>query len=236
MKKTLLSLAALLAAPLAPLNANAGEPAVVVELFTSQGCYSCPPADTMLGELAQRDDVVPLAMHVDYWDYLGWKDTFAQKTHTRRQIGYRDSMGARMIYTPQMIVQGRTDVVGSRVADVTAAIEAARPPEAADIVISHDAEGFTVACSPTAAKGNDGGTVWVAIYDRTAEVAIARGENAGKTLTYHNVVRQLVSVGTWDGQSEAQFELPNAKPGQGVAVWVQDGGSGAISAAVKHEF
>lgn len=235
MKRTLPLLAAVLAAPLFASPADAGEQVVMVELFTSQGCYSCPPADAMLGELAAREDVVALAMHVDYWDYLGWKDTFAQKAHTLRQIGYRDSFGARSIYTPQMIVQGRADVVGSRKRDVAAAIEAARATAAADIEISNDGRGLIVACSPSG-SGSVGGTVWAAVYDRTATVAIARGENAGKTLTYHNIVRDVVSVGEWDGASDKEFALPDAGPGQGVAVWVQDGPAGAISAAVKHEF
>src|SRR5262245_56361084 len=116
-------LAAVLAAGVGAVGALAQDKApVVVELFTSEGCSSCPPADAFLGELAQRPDVVPLAFHVDYWDYIGWKDPYANPAFTQRQHDYKAALGLHMVYTPQMIVDGRTDVVGSERGSVEAAI------------------------------------------------------------------------------------------------------------------
>lgn len=119
------SLASLIAALVLalPVHSQTAREPVVVELYTSQGCSSCPPADALLHELAARDDVLPLALHVDYWDYIGWKDKFARREHTRRQKGYARAGGRRMIYTPQMIIMGQEDVVGADAMQVESAIQ-----------------------------------------------------------------------------------------------------------------
>ncbi|MEM9736849.1 MAG: DUF1223 domain-containing protein [Pseudomonadota bacterium] len=179
------ALAALLSlAPGAPVRA---EPAVVVELFTSQGCYSCPPADEVLGKLAEYDHIVALAMHVDYWDYLGWRDTFAQKTFTKRQFDYRDYAGARVVYTPQMIVQGTKPVTGSRAMSVKEAISQAegRPVSTEVVIVAKDGALMGIV-SPVVAGGSF--VLFAASYIRQRTVEIARGENGGKRLTYHNIV------------------------------------------------
>src|SRR4051812_17852201 len=125
--------------------AIAGERPVVVELFTSQGCSSCPPADALLGELTRRADVLPLAFHVDYWNRLGWKDPYSSAESTARQRTYARQLGLRTIYTPQMVVDGGIDVVGSERADVLKAIDAARASQrTVPIEVARDGDGLRV--------------------------------------------------------------------------------------------
>lgn len=209
--------------------ATAGE-VVLVELFTSQGCSSCPPADQLLGELAERSDVLPLSMHVDYWDYLGWRDTFARREFVERQYAYREQMGARVVYTPQMVIQGRHDAVGARVREVMGAIETARAErEGARIRLAESGGMLTAALVPAGHEADC--TVWVAKYRRAAEVEIEHGENSGRTITYHNVVDSLMRVGAWQGRAERTISLPQPDKGEGIAVWVQDDGTGRVLAA-----
>ena len=210
--------------------AVAGDNVVLVELFTSQGCSSCPPADANLGALTGRDDVLPLSMHVDYWDYLGWRDTFAKSEHSQRQYAYRTMMGARVVYTPQMIVHGVADVPGYRTALIEQAIdEAGARKRDADIVIAAK-DGMLAATITTEGRPMPC-TIWVASYDREATVDIRRGENAGETITYHNVVEKLMRVGRWPGSNSQTIDLPQPGAGEGVAVWLQDDRTGRILAA-----
>ncbi|HET7410550.1 MAG TPA: DUF1223 domain-containing protein [Paracoccaceae bacterium] len=222
-------LLAALALPVAAM-ADGADNVVMVELFTSQGCSSCPPADEHLAKLAERDDVLALSMHVDYWDYLGWQDTFAQAEHTLRQAEYRDRMGARVLFTPQMIIDGARSVPGVKHDMVEAAIEAAAkaPHEAG---ISLDQQDGMLRAEITGEPGPWPSTIWVASYDREATVEIERGENAGRTFTYRNVVEKLMKVGPWDGDGPASLPLPQPAPGEGIAVWLQDERSGRILAA-----
>lgn len=225
-------LAILLAAMLLPVAAAAGgaNNVVLVELFTSQGCSSCPPADEHMASLAKRRDVLPLSMHVDYWDYLGWKDTFAQAEHTLRQAEYRDRLGGRVLFTPQVVVGGVTSVPGVRRDLVDAAVkDATKTKPAAAIRI--DRENGMLEAAIDGAKVPRPSTIWVASYDQEATVQIERGENAGQTYTYHNVVEKLMRVGPWNGNGQAAFPLPQPAPGEGVAVWLQDDRSGRILAA-----
>ncbi len=202
----------------------------MVELFTSQGCSSCPPADSVLGELAQRDDVIALAMHVDYWDYLGWKDTFAQPRFTERQFRYREQMGARVVYTPQMIVHGLEDIAGYRVNPVLQTISSiAAAPTSRQITLNRQDGGLTARIEPGAAVETC--TIWVAMYQREATVKIERGENAGRKITYHNVVQDLMSHGQLSGESGKTLTLPDVDSEHGVAVWLQDDRSGRVMAA-----
>ena len=207
-------------------GARADAVVVLVELFTSQGCSSCPPADANLAALADREDVLALSLHVDYWDYLGWRDTFGQKAHTERQVAYRDLMGARVVYTPQIIVHGTQDVAGHRAKAIDAAIAEARTgTETARLAIVTEGGMLKAVIQP--ADEPERCTLWIAAYDRSRTVRIARGENAGREITYHNVVRELMTVGAWDGSAQ-KLALPQPASGQGVAVWLQDDRTGRV--------
>ncbi len=216
-----------LAAQSAPVNP------VVVELFTSQGCSSCPPADALMQELAGRDDVIALSLHVDYWDYIGWKDEFADPAYTQRQRAYARVAGRNMVYTPQMIVAGRDDVVGARAARLTELIaENAARPARVKVTVERQGEDVRIRARPLGATA--GGPYQVQLIrfmpERTSR--ITRGENAGKTLTYVNVVDELNLVADWDGV--APLELVAPAPGNLPAVvLIQAPGPGPIVAAAR---
>jgi hypothetical protein len=200
-KISLLLAAGLAAAFTAPAGRAQDKAPVVVELFTSEGCSSCPPADAFLGELAQRPNVVPLAFHVDYWDYIGWKDPYANPAFTQRQHEYAAALGLHMVYTPQMVVDGRADVVGSERGSVEAALgKAAAAPKLA-LSIEKDAAGYRVVI-PAAAPPADGpATVWLALFESERETSVKRGENGGRTLKEYNIVREWRRIGTWKGDA-----------------------------------
>ena len=190
--------------------AHAGGPVTVVELYTSQGCNSCPPADEMLGDIAARDDVVALSLHVNYWDYLGWKDTFATDVTTSRQRNYGRTMRGGRVYTPQMVIGGTVHVVGSNRYGVEWAMlsDKHRAPNPVEVSLDTDEDGTVIAHVGAAAGGESGSaTVWLFRYDSRQQVAIGRGENAGKELTYTNVVREVRDIGTWRG---AAMDIPLA--------------------------
>jgi hypothetical protein len=159
---------------------------VVVELFTSQGCSSCPPADALLGELAQRKDVLPLAYHVDYWDRLGWKDPYSSAAATRRQRQYGDQFRLRAIYTPQIVVDGRAEMVGSDRRAVARAIQAAAPAPRFDIDLVREAGDIRVHVGADAALA--GARVQLVGYVRGRTTRVTAGENAGRTLAEANIV------------------------------------------------
>src|SRR5262245_31189753 len=197
----------------------------VVELFTSQGCSSCPPADRLLGQLAQRPDVVALAFHVDYWDYIGWKDPYASPAFTQRQHRYADALGLHMVYTPQMVVDGHVDVAGSHALEIEAAIADAHGQQKLTVTLGHDASGAYDVKIPGAVAGGASGpaTVWLALFDRQRQTPVKRGENAGATLTDYNIVREFRRIGTWSG-SALDLPLgidPAALKNSGCAVIVQ---------------
>jgi len=202
---------------------------VVVELYTSQGCSSCVPADALLAKLTKRPDVLPMSLPVTYWDMLGWKDTLASETNTRRQKSYAAQMGQSAVYTPQIIVDGVTDVVGSREQSVEAAIETrARDTWNDDVAIAlkESANELHIAIG-----GGDRNvkpsTVWMFHIRSQATVAIGGGENDGRTMTYHNVVGDLKAVGQWKGEP-LTIDLPRSSmeglPHDSVVVVVQGGG------------
>jgi hypothetical protein len=232
-KITLLLLAAALVAGFAAAGRAQGPAPVVVELFTSEGCSSCPPADAFLGELAQRPDIVALAFHVDYWDYIGWKDPYASPLATQRQHDYAAALGLHMVYTPQMVVDGRTDVVGSERGDVEAAIgKAAAGPKLA-ISIAKDAAGYRVAIPAAAPPAGGPATVWLAVFDSKQETRVKRGENGGRTLKEFNIVREWRKIGTWDGNATTlplAVAMGNADR-KGCAIIVQAGPVGPILGA-----
>lgn len=217
-----------------PASAGPDGPGVLVELFTSQGCSSCPPADEVLGEIATLDGVVALSLHVDYWDYLGWRDTFGDPTHTRRQYAYRDAFGARVVFTPQIVVQGSEDAVGTHGKQVRRLIAKARAVQGApEMSIDSAADGLVLHLAPGTSR--EGGELWVATYVRSNSVEVKRGENSGRTLSYHNVVRDLRQAGDWSGQEPAAFDLQAPGPGEGIAAWVQRPETGAVLVATKRE-
>jgi hypothetical protein len=205
----------------------------VVELFTSQGCSSCPPADKFLGELAQREDVLALTYHVDYWDYIGWKDTFATPETTARQRAYGQSLGQRYVYTPQMVIGGRVHKVGSHRMAVDMAVDEARSAKQVPITIRR-MSGGKVAVS--IAEGEGSGDVMLMRFDAKHSVDVGRGENAGRTLNYYNVVRDFRRIGRWTGQAvELVLNEDTLMDGgrDGCAILVQEDRNGPILGAAR---
>jgi hypothetical protein len=181
--------------------AFAADTRAVVELFTSQGCSSCPPADHLLGQLADDPTLVALSLPVDYWDYLGWKDTLAKSGHTTRQRAYAQVRGDRAVYTPQVVVNGAVHVQGSDKAAIERAITQTRQqPGTLSLPVTLKVEGgrvnVSVGASPDVRANGD---VWLCAVTKSIPVAISRGENRGQTITYYNVVRRWVKLGEWNG-------------------------------------
>lgn len=237
--KAAISLATVLAfvAPAAAETLRA-HPRAVVELFTSQGCAQCPPADALLTSLAEDDDVIALAYHVDYWDYIGWADTFGAQENSDRQRAYAKSWGSSRIYTPQMVVNGATDVVGSRRNDVHSAIDGARLDLPVDLTVTDDM--LKVSIAPKANMKD--AVIWLVTYLDRADVAIERGENAGKTMAYTQVVTKRQVMGMWEAATGAELKLPLDEvmdpDSTGVAVLVQqerEGLPGLIIGAAAFE-
>ena len=205
----------------------AGErPRAVVELFTSQGCSSCPPADKLAAELASDPSLVVLSLPIDYWDYLGWKDTLALPGHASRQRAYAALRGDREVYTPQVVVNGVTHVIGNDKAALENAVTEHKAPDtlAVPVTLSLSANQLTVAIA--AAGKPASAEVWLCPLSRRVPVTITRGENRGHTITYANVVRHWVRLGEWNGTART-FNVAKADfAGDGideVAVVVQAG-------------
>jgi hypothetical protein len=186
------------------------ETKAVMELFTSQGCSSCPPADKLLADYAERDDLLALSFNVDYWDMLGWKDTLASHDNTDRQRNYSLARGDGQVYTPQVVVNGRTHVVGSDRAGIDAAL--AERPDGLPIPINLALAGDSVSVDIAAAAGPGmpHATLWLVMYDKAVDVEIQRGENTGKTVTYTNVVRKLRPIAMWKGEAMS-VDLPKSE-------------------------
>ncbi len=219
MRSTLALVFAVLSAP--ALAADASHP-TVIELFQSQGCSSCPPANAALAQYASRPDWLALTFAVTYWDRLGWKDTFAKPEYTDRQYAYARLGGT---YTPEVVVNGRTAGVGADVSEVEGLARKAERSAGPDVRI----EGDTVTIGAGSAPSG-GADVWLALYDpRTLEVVVPRGENAGRTLGHRNVVKRLVRLGGWSGAATT-LSLPSSQ-GLARAVLVQTRGVGPILAA-----
>lgn len=177
---------------------HAGELKAVVELFTSQGCNSCPPADKLLGELAQDDKLIALSVPVDYWDYLGWRDTLALNEHSLRQKGYSASRGDRQVYTPQVVINGIAEATGSNRSIIDAVIAAPATAKKLNVPVSLQHNGANLELSIGAGTGGKA-TIWVLSVLKSVPVTIKKGENKGKTITYTNAVRAWTPVGEWDG-------------------------------------
>ncbi|HHI71914.1 MAG TPA: DUF1223 domain-containing protein [Rhodobacteraceae bacterium] len=204
---------------------------VVVELYTSQGCSSCPPADKLLGELAKRDDVIALSLHVDYWDYIGWKDVFASPQYTKRQHAYARAAGKRMVYTPQMVIEGQDHVVGTKPREVSRLIKshaAAKSP--VSLSVDRNGNQLTIKAQATGSPGKM--VVQMVRFMDGQTVQIKRGENAGKALTYSNVVSEWKVLKEWDGKSPLTFTT-GISGDDGCAIIIQKASHGPVLAAAK---
>ena len=232
MTRILAGLAAILIALGASAQAQgAGKPVIVVELFTSQGCSSCPPADAFLHKLAKRSDVVALSLHVDYWDYIGWKDVFADRKYTLRQHGYAQAGKRRSVYTPQMIIHGQDHVVGNHPMDVTDLIKAYQK-RAKPIDLTVTRQGNHVLIEATSRDAVGPMVVQLVRYEPQATVDIRRGENAGRKLSYANVVRSWDVIGDWNGSKPLKLKA-RAKGDLPAAVIVQRRGFGPVVAVAR---
>jgi hypothetical protein len=206
------------------------EPRAVVELFTSQGCSSCPPADKVIGDLAKDPSVIALSMPIDYWDYLGWKDTLADARFSARQQAYSRVRGDRGVYTPQVVVNGSVHLIGSDRAGIEEAIGDTRKADGVmSVPVSMVLAGKQITVSVSASNKSPAamhGEVWICSIAKEVSIAIGRGENRGREVTYHNVVRNLLKVGDWNG-SAGSWTVPLENISRdgvdAAAVYVQDG-------------
>jgi len=217
-------------------QALASGPSAVAELFTSQGCSSCPPADRLVEQLSKNSDILALSLPVDYWDYLGWRDTLASPENSSRQRAYAASRGDRSVYTPQIVVNGREHIVGSDARALTAALDRAAPLSATvnlkmtDMAVEAEVTG-------NLPDGVRMATVFFLSVKESETVAVGRGENAGASITYANVVRSMQPIGMWSGGEET-FRMPKSElmksDGTQCAILVQlegNTGPGAIIGA-----
>jgi hypothetical protein len=222
--------AAAVVAAIAPLAAALALPAQaetrphVVELFTSQACSSCPPADALLAELARRPDVIALGLHITYWNGTGWTDKLSLPAATARQQDYGNRFNGGQVYTPEIVVDGAHDMVGSDRAAVLAALAAPPPPTVAPISFAADERSVTIGA------GGGSGEVLLARFVHHETTKIAGGENAGRTLDDANGVLILKTLGQWTG-APARFAIDAPCAGEGVAILVQPPGGGPIIAA-----
>jgi hypothetical protein len=206
------------------------EPRAVVELFTSQGCSSCPPADKVIGDLAKDPSVIALSMPIDYWDYLGWKDTLADARFSARQQAYSRVRGDRGVYTPQVVVNGSVHLIGSDRAGIEEAIGDTRKADGVmSVPVSMALAGKQITVSVAASNKSPAamhGEVWICSIAKEVSIAIGRGENRGREVTYHNVVRNLLKVGDWNG-SAGNWTVPleniSREGVDAAAVYLQDG-------------
>jgi hypothetical protein len=225
--RSAIALAALILSAAPAVAADVAHP-VVVELFQSQGCSSCPPASANVMALGRRPDVLALSFGVTYWDSLGWKDTFASPGNTARQWDYARGLGHDNVFTPQVVVNGRKDGVGVDPRELAALVRAADRGDAGPAVQLAQGTVAIGRAPPPRAPAD----VWLVRYDpRIVQVAIRRGENGGKTLPHKNVVRALTRIGAWSGAAERLAFAPPADPAWRTAVLVQGQKGGPILAA-----
>ena len=242
---SILALAFAVVAPSSSMLAQEGgidppfpPPKTVLELYTSQGCDTCPPADAILKSYAQRDDVIALTIPVDIWDYLGWKDTLASEKNSERQKVYAKTRGDGAIYTPQLIVNGMMHVSGRNPRDIEKAIlltDAVLKPIRVPIRFWHQRNTIYIEAGAAPADTNlKSATIWLAVVQKSAKVPIDTGDNKGKTLTYTNVVREMTPVGQWNGKAMSIQLARNAimRPDtQASVVLLQEGRAGPILGA-----
>ncbi|MBV9984878.1 DUF1223 domain-containing protein [Bradyrhizobium sp.] len=205
------------------------DPRAVIELFTSQGCSSCPPADKVIGELAQDPSVIALSMPIDYWDYLGWKDTLADSRFTARQRAYSRVRGDRAVYTPQAVVNGSAHVIGSDREGIESAIfdtGKSKGVMSVPVTMSQSGQDLTISVAASESQIPLHGEVWICSISKAVPISIGRGENRGHEVTYYNVVRNLLKIGDWNGGSKSwtvPLEEINREGVDGAVAYVQDG-------------
>jgi hypothetical protein len=208
--------------------ADAAHP-TVIELFQSQGCSSCPPANANVMALSGRPDVLTLSFQVTYWDDLGWKDTFASPQYTARQWDYARGLRHDNVFTPQVVINGRTDVVGVQTGEIEKAMARADRGDSGPQVNIADGRVTIAGAAPARAA-----QVWLVRYDpNIVQVAIQRGENGGRTLPHKNIVRSLVRLGDWSGPARSFALPPSGSGGLKTAILVQEGQGGPILAAAR---
>jgi hypothetical protein len=222
--------AAQVAAPAAGAEVG-GKPRAVLELFTSQGCSSCPKADALLASLRAQPDLITLAYHVDYWDYIGWTDTFGSKANSDRQKAYAESWGSSRIYTPQLVVNGISGVVASREKDVGSAVATAR----LDVPVTLSVGGDMLEVSIAPGTGPQA-MVWLVTFKDHDKVAIERGENAGQTVDYTQIVTGRQMLGMWDPATGTHLKLPLSQimtgGANGAVILLQADKSGGLPGAI----
>ncbi len=207
---------------------------VVVELYTAQGCASCAKANSYAAALSERAGVVPLTFSVDYWDYLGWKDTLAQPEFTERQKAYDARFGLRDVYTPQMIIDGAAQASGDKADDVDSLIHAARHAKPAEIEIVPRADGTVAVRRRGAAGPRLACDVWLVRYlPHAPAIEVKAGENRGKSVSYANVVNQLTRLGAWSRRQAVFRPAPAAAEGEQTLILVQVANGGPILAAAR---
>jgi hypothetical protein len=212
------------------IAAEQNQPTAVVELFQSQGCSSCPPANANVIALSDRTDLLTLSFGVTYWDDLGWKDTFASPKYTDRQWDYAHAFSRKQVFTPEVVVNGRADVVGADRAELESLIKREAHVAGSGPAVEIKGDSVTVGSGNGAEKAD----VWLVRYNpNIEEVPIKRGENGGRTLPHKNVVKELVKLGDWSGHLES-YPIPVVKQdGLREAVLVQAGPGGAILASAR---
>lgn len=206
------------------------DPRAVVELFTSQGCSSCPPADRIIGELAKDPSIIALSMPIDYWDYLGWKDTLADPRFSARQKAYSQMRGDREVYTPQVVVNGSAQVIGSDRAGIERAMgDTEKLKGVMSVPVSMTLVDKQINVSVAASSKGPAvahGEVWICSISKAVPISIGRGENSGRQITYYNVVRNLLKVGDWNGSAGSwtvPLENVSREGVDAAVVYVQDG-------------
>lgn len=207
-------------------------PLLLVELFTSQGCSSCPPADAILAKMSERTDMVVLGWHVDYWDSQGWADPFAISAASARQRDYQSAFHKQEIYTPQMVIDGTVAIPGNNQDVVVQTLNLVRSKKAIGPVVTLTRQrSNALSIDISGATIESKGVVWLALYETSRTVEVKRGENRGRTILDVNIVREVRKVGKYSGTPcTLSINLPPAAWGQGVAVWVQPSSLGAVSA------
>jgi len=230
-----LFLAAAVIVSMATLSARAEEPAaagpVVVELFTSQGCSSCPPADAYLGKLASQPGILALGFHIDYWNYIGWTDPYSLPLAAQRQRAYGQRLGLHYVYTPQMIVDGSGEGIGSQPDKIEPLLHAARQRPRLGPALTVEKRDGSYRIHIGAGHATEEATVWLVGIDRVHETKVLRGENEGTEAHDYQIVRSFKSVGTWNGKA-LDLDVPSGDAtGDEVAVLVQTGGDGPLLSA-----
>jgi hypothetical protein len=205
-------------------NAAAAQPRAVIELFTSQGCSSCPPADELFAKMANDPEVITLSLPVDYWDRLGWKDTFAKHAFTQRQSAYASVRGDGQVYTPQAVVNGKRHMVGSRRSGIDKAVKETSASLRVPLSAKRKATEIIVTAGAVSNNRAARGTIVLMPILHARQVAIGRGENANRKVLYTNIVRDIIPIGTWNGRA-AEIKIPAAQfeNYDGVVVLLQAG-------------